>query len=242
MAKPKRLFVDIETSPCVGLFWSAGYKQRIDYDNIIKERAIICICYKWAGQKKVHGLTWDTKQDDKKMLVEWLKVAKDADEIVGHNGDKFDMTWIRTRALFHGLQVPPKYVTVDTLKIARSKFRFNSNRLDYIAKFLGIGKKIKTEFDLWKRILLHKDERALNYMVKYCKGDVELLEQVYDKLKNHIEPKVHHGVVNGLSSDSCPECGGNNIGVHRKRITAQGKKRFQYRCHDCGKAHTKKEQ
>ena len=53
MKKIKRLFFDIETSPNIGLFWTAGYKLNISPDSIIKERAIICICYKWAGDDKI---------------------------------------------------------------------------------------------------------------------------------------------------------------------------------------------
>jgi hypothetical protein len=72
MSTIKRLFFDIETSPNIGLFWTAGYKQTISPDNIIKERAIICICYKWAGEKEVYSLTWDSKQDDKKILEKFI--------------------------------------------------------------------------------------------------------------------------------------------------------------------------
>ena len=130
----RRLYFDIETSPNIGLFWSAGYKQTIDYSNIIQERAIICICYKWEDEKEVSYLTWDKKQCDKKMLQEFIKVANTADELIGHNGDKFDLAWIRTRSLLHKIDMFPTYKTVDTLKISRSKFRFNSNRLNYIAQ------------------------------------------------------------------------------------------------------------
>ena len=45
----------IETSPNIGMFWTAGYRQTISPDNIIKERAIICICYKWADEEQVHS-------------------------------------------------------------------------------------------------------------------------------------------------------------------------------------------
>ena len=117
-SKRKRLYFDIETSPNVGLFWSAGYKQNIDYSNIIKERAIICICYKWEDEKETYALTWDSKQDDKKMLIEFIKIANQADELIGHNGDKFDLAWIRTRCLFHKIDMFPKYTTIDTLKIS----------------------------------------------------------------------------------------------------------------------------
>lgn len=235
----KRLYLDIETSPNVGLFWSAGYKQNIDYSNIIKERAIICICYKWEDDKTVHALTWDSKQNDKKMLEEFIKIAKQADELVGHNGDKYDLAFIRTRCLYHGIEMFPRYQTIDTLKISRSQFRFNSNRLDYIAKFLGIGQKIKTEFNLWKDIVLHKDKKALEYMVKYCKEDVNLLEQVHKRLRAHQFAKMHYGVLFGQDRGSCPECGSDDLHIHRRRATVTGLKKIQYRCKSCGTFHEK---
>ena len=238
MTKPKRLFFDCETAPNVGLFWSAGYKQQISYDNIIKERAIICICYKWQGSDKVYGLQWDAKQDDKKMLQEFIKVANEADELVGHNGDKFDLAWIRTRCLFHGIEMFPRYITIDTLKQARSKFRFNSNKLDYIAKYLGVGKKIETTYGLWKAIVLDKCKDSMNKMVEYCKGDVKILEEVFIKMSSHIDIKSHHGMLAGGKRHSCPECGGYEIAINNTRITASGIKKHQMKCNDCGKMHT----
>lgn len=238
MSKIKRLFFDIETSPNIGLFWTAGYKQTISYDNIIKERAIICIAYKWAGEKNIHYLTWDNNQNDKKMLQEFIKIANEADELIAHNGDRFDLPWIRTRCLYHRLPMFPNYTTLDTLKSARSKFRFNSNRLDYIAKFLGVGQKINTSFNLWKEIVLEKNKKSLGEMVKYCKGDVETLEKIYNEISPYITAKTHHGVINNGDKCSCPECGSSDMVYSKKRYTALGTPRIQLKCEDCGKYHT----
>lgn len=237
--KRKRLFFDIETSPNIGVFWQAGYKQRIDYDNIITERSIICICYKWEGENEIHSLTWDKKRCDKDMLVKFIRVANQANEMVGHNGDKFDLAWIRTRCLFHGIEMFPNYVTIDTLKIARQKFRFNSNRLNYIAEYLGIGSKIKTEFGLWKDVLLNNDRKALDRMVRYCKGDVRLLQRVYGRLKSHYPHKTHYGVVFGHDKRTCPECGSEDIVKNNRRVMAGGRVMIQYRCKTCGTMHSK---
>lgn len=231
----KRLFFDIETSPNIGLFWEAGFKKNIDYSNIIQERGIICICYKWEGEKEVFSLQWDSKQCDKTMLQKFIEVADVATELVGHNGDRFDLAWIRTRCLFHKIPMFPKYTTIDTLKVARSKFRFNSNRLNYIADFLGIGQKIKTEYSLWKDILLKKDKIAMEKMIKYCKKDVSLLEKVFKALQTHIEPKTHYGVIFGEDRGSCPECGSDDLIRSKKTVTATGLIRIQYRCKTCGK-------
>jgi DNA polymerase elongation subunit (family B) len=235
----KRLFFDIETSPNIGLFWEAGYKKNIDYSNIIKERAIICICYKWEDSKDVGYLTWDSKQCDKKMLLKFIEIANSADEMVGHNGDKFDLAWIRTRCLFHRINVFPVYTTIDTLKLSRSKFKFNSNKLDYIAKYLGMGEKIKTEFGLWKAIVLNKDKEAMAKMVKYCQQDVRLLEKVYKELSTHIFAKTHYGVIFGEDRGSCPECGSDEIIRMVNRVSATGVKKIQFQCKTCNKYHTK---
>ena len=235
----RRLYFDIETSPNIGLFWEAGYKKNIDYSNIIKERAIICICYKWEDDKTVHFLHWDSKQCDKALLTKFIEVANMAHELVGHNGDKFDLSWIRTRCLFHRIDMFPKYTTIDTLKIVRSKFKLNSNKLDYIAQFLGMGKKIKTEFGMWKDILLRKDKIAMSKMIKYCQKDVVLLEKVHKELSIHIEPKTHFGVLFGTDRGSCPECGSDELVISMRRTTATGVKKIIYKCKTCNKFHSK---
>jgi len=238
MTTPKRLFFDIETSPNIGLFWTAGYKLNISHENIIKERAIICICYKWQGKDKVYELHWDSKQDDKRMLTEFIKIANEADELVGHNGDKYDLSFIRTRCLFHGIEMFPNYDTIDTLKQSRSKFKFNSNKLDYIAQYLGVGAKIQTSYNLWKDIVLEKDKEAMSKMIEYCKMDVEILEKVFMKMKGHFVNKLHHGLLLGGKKHSCPECGGIELRIHAKKISASGYQKFSIRCTSCYKFHT----
>lgn len=228
----KRLFYDIETSPNIGLFWQPGYKLSISYENIIKERAIICICYKWQG-KRVQSLTWDKNQCDKKMIAQFAKIMMEADELVAHNGDQFDVKWIRGRALFHGISLPPDLITIDTCKLARQHFNLNSNRLDYIAKYLGVGEKIHTEFQMWKDILLERDSRALAKMVRYCNRDVAVLERVYKKMKPYVKSRLAYTD----DRTACPECGGNMV-VNQQRTLASGARKTALRCVVCGKYHT----
>lgn len=237
--KRRRLFFDIETSFNVGVFWRAGFKQTITTDSIIKERAIICICYKWEGEREVHVLTWDSRQNDKKMLLEFMKVATQADELVGHNGDNYDLAFIRTRCLFHKITMFPSYVTLDTLKLARSKFMFQSNRLDYIGEFLKEGRKIHTGgLSLWKKIVFERCPVAMAKMVRYCKGDVRLLERIFKRLNPHFLPRFHYGVKAGKLKTSCPDCGSSEVVIAQTRISAQGIKKYQLQCKKCGKYHT----
>jgi DNA polymerase elongation subunit (family B) len=243
MNKPtriKRLYFDIETSPNIGYFWQAGYKLNIPTDNIIKERAIITICYKWEGQKDVYSLTWDKTQNDKGMLEKFVKVANEADELVGHNGDRFDLPWVRTRCLYHRIPMMPDYKSIDTLKVSRSKFRFNSNRLNYIAKYLNIGQKIHTSFDLWTKIVFNKDKQAMDKMVRYCKQDVRLLERVYKELEYYFNPKTHVGVLNNKPKSSCPRCGNDEYAIHQTIVSATGVKKYNVKCKGCHSYHTVK--
>lgn len=235
----RRLFLDLETSPNVGLFWRAGYKLNIDSANITTERAVICAAWKWGGDEKVYSARWDGKQNDKKMLLELMKVVNSADEIVAHNGDKFDIPWLRTRLLFHGVTSFPVHKTIDTLQWARRKFYFNSNKLDYIAQYLGLGAKLKTEFGLWKRVVLQKDKKSLADMVKYCEWDVVLLEKVYDKLAGYNAPKSHAGVLAGLEKWSCPHCGSIKVKRNVIRVSAAGTVTHQMICGRPRDGHTK---
>lgn len=230
----RRLFWDIETSPNIVFAWRTGYKLNIGEDNIIHERKIICIGFKWEGDPKVTVLRWDANQDDKTMLIAFLKVANEADEMVHQNGDQFDLPWFRTRCLFHGLQCMPDYKTADTLQWARRKFYFNSNKLDYIAGYLGLGRKIKTGFGLWKDIVLKHCPEAMDKMTTYCGHDVVLLEQVWNKLRLYVNPKTHAGVVAGRDKWTCPYCGSENVVKSKTKITAGGTVQHQMQCLDDG--------
>lgn len=232
--KSKRLYIDLEVSPNIGLFWKTGYKLNISPDDIIQERAIICICYKWEGDTQINSMKWD-KGDDRELVEKFSKILLQATEIIAHNGDKFDIKWFRTRCLYHGIECPPDLKTVDTLKIAKSNMLFNSNKLDYIGSFLGLGNKLKTSYSLWKDILLNNNKKAMDEMIEYCKRDVQLLEEVHRKLINYSKHKTHYAVLNGGSKIDCPECASTNTQSRGYWISAVGVKKNKCQCMDCGK-------
>jgi regulator of extracellular matrix RemA (YlzA/DUF370 family) len=67
-----------------GYFWRAGYTN-IGHENIIEERKIICIFIS-GSIEKIHRLTWDKNLCDRQMLIDFIKVANQADEMIAHNG------------------------------------------------------------------------------------------------------------------------------------------------------------
>lgn len=214
----KILIYDLETSPNIGWFWRAGYKQNIQPNQIVKERAIICVSYKWLGEDQVYNLSWDKNQDDKFLIEQFVNVLNEADLIIAHNGDRFDIKWLKTRALFHRIPTLPNYKQFDTLKVAKSKLYLNSNRLDYISKFLGFEGKIQTTPDLWNKVVMLNDRKAMNDMLDYCDEDVRQLEKVYNELKHLDNPRIHAGVLQGKTKQTSPITGSVNI-KHVKAIT-----------------------
>jgi len=232
MSVVKRLFFDLEVSPDIVLSWRTGYNINITPDNIIQERAIICCCYKWENKGKIHTIVWDNGCD-KKLVKEFRLVLDQADEVIGHNIDKFDMRWMFGRNLIHGFPPMPDYRTVDTLKLARKKFYLNSNRLDYLGKLLLGEGKIDAPYSLWKDILLVNDQKALNKMVRYCKKDVDILQRVWRKLSEYSVPSIHTGVTIGLDRWTCPHCGSEEVALSKTRVTPKGIVQKQMQCNEC---------
>lgn len=231
----KRLYFDIETSYCLGWFWQPSHKTSISYDQVLQYSAIICICYKWQGSNKIHHLTWD-KGNDKDMVHKFKEIIKDADEVVGHNGDRFDLKWFRTRCLFHGVKSLPEIKSIDTLKISRSKFKFPSNRLDAIGKYLGFGGKKDTGgIQLWHDVIQRNSRKAMKDMLMYCKRDVELLEKVFLKLEGYSKPKTHIGMQTGGDSCDCPYCASERTYLNKRNISAKGTVTVDMKCNDCKK-------
>jgi len=230
----KRLFLDIETAPNLGLFWRAGRDLTIDYGNIVKERAIICACWSWSGRYPIHSETWNKSQNDRRVVEALAKAVNDADEVVTHNGNRFDLKWLRGRCLYYSIPLVPNIVSIDTCQLARKYFDLNSYRLDYVGQYLGVGRKIETGgFDLWKQVVMRNDRKALDKMVRYNANDVRLLEDVYNKMQKYFPNRtLFSGTVR-----ECPECKGK-MTVSKRRVSAAGRKTVQMCCGDCGKFHT----
>ncbi len=233
----KRLFYDIETSFCEGFFWRPGSKQTIRPDQILDYAKIICISWKWEGKDKLHNLHWGlAEQCDKKLLAKFIEQLNKADEIVAHNGDRFDIKWIRARAAYHNLEMRPFYRSIDTYKVSKSLFALPSYTLASIAKYFKLpAKKDPGGLQTWIDIIIHKKRSALKTMVWYCNGDITTLEAVYQKLRKYAPHKFHYAVQAGEERFHCPEC--MALGRWNKTYTTKGGTIKHYmKCRDaaCG--------
>lgn len=233
-SKSKILFIDIETCPNVVLSWAIGHKVSLSYENIIHERRIICACYKWADEKTVHSVDWGKKQDDKALLKKISKVIAKADVVIGHNGDRYDIKFINGRLLYHKLPPLGKLNTEDTLSMSRKTFYLNSHRLDYLGEYLGEGRKLDTGgYGLWKAVHLDKCGKSLQKMISYCKKDVILLENVYNRISPYVEHTVNKAIIEGRDKNvACDACGSTEAVKDGHRYTKSGKYQ-RYKCSNC---------
>src|SRR5262249_49753582 len=140
------------------------------------------------------------------------------------------------RFVAHGLKPPSPYQTVDTLKIARRHFKFDSNRLDALAGYLRVGRKLPTTgAALWLGCM-GGHRRSWATMRRYNAHDVELLERVYHKIKGW--SKTHPNLDHMTDRGACPVCQSTNI-ISQGWRRLKTRKAQQFRCKDCGSWHTK---
>lgn len=228
----KIILWDIETAPMVVTSWGL-YKPRLSHDNIIEGTSLLSGAWKTLGEKEIHAVAvHPAKPREDKGAVKAIREAlASADVLVAQNGDRFDLRVLNARLVFHGLDPLPPIKTVDTLKVAKKYFRFDSNRLDYLGEFLGVGRKIHTDYDLWLKVLLNGDKAALAAMVKYNKQDVALLEDVYLRLRPFMQTHPNRRLTDG---DCCPLCGvAGKLQKRGFRLT-RTTKRQAYQCQACG--------
>jgi DNA polymerase elongation subunit (family B) len=232
---PKILAFDLELAPIKGYVWGL-YEQNLGINQIAEDWFILSYSARFLDEDVNHYIDQrhaDPVSDDR-MLCEGIHhLISQADILLTHNGDKFDIKKLNARFIYHGLSpITPKQ-SIDTLKIARSFFSFTSNKLEYLAKFLGCTEKDNhgefVGFSMWSECL-KRNEKAFESMEKYCKQDVETLIEVYDKLKRY----DHRLNFSSYYGKTVCVCGHDKFYKNGLKYTKAGA--FQiYRCSKCDK-------
>lgn len=225
----KILLLDIESSPNVAHVWGI-WQQNVGLNQLMESSYVLCWAAKWLGSDEVMFDSVHVSKP-KKMLKRIHDLISEADAVVHYNGTKFDMPTLNKEFLLHEMNPPAPYKQIDLLKQVRSQFRFPSNKLDYVAQRLGLGKKTSHEgHELWVKCM-NKDKDAWFRMEEYNKQDVILLEKLYVRLlpwiKNH--PNHNHSSDNHV----CPTCGSHNIQKRGTAVTTTASYQ-RYQCRACG--------
>ena len=232
----KVLFYDIETAPNLAYVWGQ-YDQNVIEQH--REWYMMCFSYKWEGQKttKVVALPdfelYATEPENDREVTKTLwELFDEADIVIAHNGDKFDMRKANARFIAHHMTPPTPVHQVDTLKIARKYFMFNSNKLGDLGEHLGLGNKEATGgFGLWKGCMMG-DEKSWRTMKKYARQDVDLLAMVYHRLRPWMNNHPNRALLDGRP-DSCPTCGHGEL-IRRGCRSTKVAQYVQLQCKACG--------
>ena len=257
----KILAYDVENLPMITNTWGL-FGQNISHKNIIEHASIISVAWGFVGETKINLTSIaDCKSrlerniyDDYHPVAQFHKVLNSNEEFVllAHNGDQFDTKKLNTAFLRHNLPPVNPRQSIDTLKEARRLFRIDSNRLDYIARFLGVGEKMDTGGqDLWNNILQWKYQeygtkpdkalalKALKHMGEYNKHDIVILKGVFEKMRNRI--KIPNALLYTSEAGSlrCPDCLGAKFIGHGFRYTGISKIP-RYRCQSCKRIFTQR--
>jgi DNA polymerase elongation subunit (family B) len=224
----KILLLDIETSPNTAHIWGLR-DQYINPSHLLESSYVLCWAAKWYGKSEImFNSVHKSNQED--MLKEIHDLLNQADTVVHYNGSRFDIPVLNKEFLLHDFKPCSSYKQIDLLRTMRKEFRFPSNKLDYIAQRLKLGKKTDHEgYTLWVKCM-NGDPKSWKKMEQYNKQDVVLLEKVYKKVLPWIKNHPNHNLFEGKGCSSC--------GSHR--LTKQGFKHTttgtyqRYQCQDCG--------
>lgn len=223
------LLLDIETSPITAYTWTL-FKPTIPITAIKDSSSVLCWSAKWLGSKTI---LFDSvyKSSKKKMLEGIHALLDEADLIIHYNGDEFDLPVLNKEFVSVEMPPPAPFKSVDLLKTVRRRFRFTSNKLDYISQSLGLGRKVEhTGFQLWVDCM-NGVNKAWSLMERYNRGDVVLLEHLYNRLLPWIPNHPNVNVFDGVSG--CPRCGSNKL--QRRGTAITNTVTYQrYQCTSCG--------
>lgn len=240
MMKAKILLLDIETAPNLVYTWGL-WKQNVALNQIVQTGYMLSWAAKWIGKKEIMSDSLRDNRskrldlhDDSSITKSIWKLLDEADIVIAHNGDQFDIKWLNGLFLKHKLKPVSPFKSIDTLRVVKENFRFISNKLDYICSLIRIGNKLKHEgFSLWTGCM-SGDKKCWKKMIRYNKHDVVLLEKVYHQIKPFIK---WHPNVTQYEDDgklACPVCGSVKKEARGFAFTANGGYQ-RFVCKDCGK-------
>lgn len=226
------LLLDIETAPNTAHVWGL-WQQDISISQLLNSSYVMCWAAKWYQKP---GVMFDSimKSSPRAMIRRAHELLEEADVVVHYNGKRFDIPTLNKEFVQQGMKPPAPYAQVDLLKVAQGQFRFPSNKLDYVAKALGLTGKVQHKgHTLWVECMA-RDKKAWSMMETYNKRDVTLLEEVYDKLIPWIKNHPNHGLFDQGDKACCPNCGGTRLqarGVYRTQAHIYARRQ----CQGCGK-------
>jgi uncharacterized protein YprB with RNaseH-like and TPR domain len=159
---------------------------------------MLCYCIKEHGTDKIYNSMLTQKeaihatQPDKRVVEQCIEDLMTFDLVYGYYSTKFDLPFVRTRAVAMGLDFPifGSLKHKDVYYMVKNKFSLHSNRLEVACNEI-LGHSRKTHFDgnTWRQAV-QGNQTALEYILSHCKGDVCDLEDLVNKILDFSYPSV----------------------------------------------------
>lgn len=233
---PRILLLDIETAPVRAFVWRL-WKQNVFLDQIISDWFMLTWAAKWLLDEGImsNKLTPEEArtENDFRIVENLWHLLNQADIVIAHNGERFDIPKIKSRFVLYGLPPTTFYQQIDTMKVAKREFGFSSNKLEALARTFGLEGKVNTDFTLWSSCL-DGDPTALSYMEIYNKKDVSLLEEVYLILRPYIKAHPNYNLFIDSDEPVCPHCGHKELVFAGYYYFTPTGKYKNFRCVSCG--------
>lgn len=127
------------------------------------------------------------RSDDREMATEVFRILSHPGTIAyAHNGDRFDIPWLRSVALKYGLQMP-RTKLIDPCAIAWKRYRIGRNSLEALSDFLGLDQfKMHVSPETWRGALMDDDEECWRILVARCESDVDLLNAAASRVTGDV--------------------------------------------------------
>lgn len=195
---------------------------------------ILCMCWKWLGEKTVHceSITkyndgsW---MDDGPLVDRCARLIEQADMIVTYNGVRCDIPFLQTRLLINHKPLLAPVAHKDLYFTVRHKLKMSRNRLLDIQEAMeSKSKKTPVRLMQWLKTVVKHDRTALAEIEQHCKQDVLVLEERYLELRPLLltHPRLH-------GYGTCNKCGG--VLVKNKVYFVAGKQqKITMHCTACG--------
>lgn len=242
--QPRILLFDLETAP-MELLGFGLYDQNFGVKQIKRDWFLLSFAAKWLDEPAIiyTDLRKDPAGDDLRLLKVLWNLLDRADIVVTQNGKAFDEKVANARFVIRGLPPTRPYKHIDTKQLAKRRFRFPSNSLEYLGEALGVDVKKGAHkkfpgFELWREVLRGNPE-AWEEMREYNVADVLALEGVYLKLRGWGTPGVNLNIFKSEAKYCCESCGGTNLKIDGTEAKTSGIY-VAFQCQDCGRWGAKK--
>ena len=120
----------------------------------------------------------DKRQDDSKIVKAISEELSRHAIIIGHYSSKFDIPYLRAKAVKYHLPPLPPMFGIDTYYIAKGAFCVSSRRLENLTRYFELGKKVGVEGGLWMEAAMSGSRVAMDAIVEHCVADVDILEKL----------------------------------------------------------------